>query len=86
MTTVDPNDFDAKFIARRTGVTLEKAEASIKILQDALSAVNTVKDLLSDAEDDEVDVDEEDEEEYDSEDEDDEDEDDDDEEDEYGID
>lgn len=43
---VDANDFDAGFISRRTGVSMEHAEAAVQTLREWQSAINTLKDLL----------------------------------------
>lgn len=65
LTLVDSKDFDASFISRRTGVSIEQAEAAVKKLQSWQSAVNTLQDLLGDDsnedEDEEIDEDDEDE-------------------------
>jgi ribA/ribD-fused uncharacterized protein len=47
MTLVDPNDFDASFISRRTGVTSDLANDAISKLRSMQSALNELKDLLS---------------------------------------
>lgn len=51
MTLVDPNDFDAAFVARRTGVSLVMAQSAIEKLQKMQSALNSLKDLLNETDD-----------------------------------
>jgi ribA/ribD-fused uncharacterized protein len=46
MKLVDPNDFDAPFIARRTGVGDDAAKDAIEKLQSMMSALNEITDLL----------------------------------------
>lgn len=47
MTLVDTRDFDAAFIVRRTGVSQERAQDAIEKLQKMQSALNSLKDLLN---------------------------------------
>lgn len=51
LTLIDANDFDAGFISRRTGVSLEQAEDAVTKLRNWQSAVNLLKDILSDDKD-----------------------------------
>lgn len=46
MTMVEPNDFDAAFVARYTGVSQTLAQDAIVKLQKMQSALNSLKDLL----------------------------------------
>lgn len=51
MTLVDPSDFDAAFVSRRTGVSMETAESAIVKLQSMVSAINSLDDLLKEEDD-----------------------------------
>lgn len=45
---VDPSDFDAAFISRRTGVSKAVASEMVKELQAFVSSINTIKDIVND--------------------------------------
>lgn len=53
LTLIDSNDFDAGFISRRTGVSLERAEDAVQKLRVWQSSVNFLKDFLNDGVEDE---------------------------------
>ncbi len=53
LTLVDANDFDAGFISRRTGVSMQQAEIAIEKLRAWQSSVNLLKDLLDEDKEDE---------------------------------
>lgn len=52
LSLIDANDFDAGFISRRTGVSMVQAEDAVTKLRNWQSAVNLLKDILSNDEDD----------------------------------
>lgn len=47
LTLVDSKDFDARYISRKIGISIEQAEESVKKLQKWQSACNTLKDFLT---------------------------------------